>query len=199
MRIVLTITVMAACLCMLFSSNAAFSGLIEAPQPDVSAQEKNTPFWRKQKTPEKLVNRYERRLPFFKKIDKNNDWKLVEAEISFYLLSRFKAFDANRDAEWDDQELDNMLSGFREELESLVDGGIERREKRLRIRIGQCDIDKNGIVTWVEYYNGMRQYYDLMDKNGDDMVEFIEFRSIDDKLAPISSRRKSQADVPAYK
>jgi hypothetical protein len=83
---------------MLPYSNAALSGLIEAPHSDVPIAEKDIPFWRKEKTPEKLVKRYERRLPFFKKIDKNKDWLLADKEIVSYLLARFKTFDANKDA-----------------------------------------------------------------------------------------------------
>lgn len=199
MRIVLTITAMATCLCMLSYSNVALSGLIEAPHSDVPIAEKDIPFWRKEKTPEKLVKRYERRLPFFKKIDKNKDWLLADKEIVSYLLARFKTFDANKDAKWDAQELDNMLSSFTKDLELIFDGGVERREKRLRTRIGQCDANNDDVVTWAEYYMGMHQYYDMMDKSGDEVVEFIEFRSIDDKVAPISGRGSAKSNVPEYK
>jgi hypothetical protein len=199
MRIVRMITTTAICLCMLVFGNGAIAGLVEEPKSDPSVAEKDIPFWRKEKTPEKLVKRYERRLPFFKKIDTNKDWLLSDKEIVFYLLARFKTFDANKDAKWDAQELDNMLSSFTKELELVFDGGIERREKRLRIRIGQYDADNDDIVTWAEYYSGMHQYYDMMDKNGDEAVEFIEFRSIDDKVAPISDLRSTKSDVPEYK
>mgnify|MGYP003632073035 CR=1 FL=1 len=199
MRPASAFAIIATCLFMLFYGSASYSALIETPQSDIPVAEEDIPFWEKENTPLKLVNLYEHRLPFFKLIDQNADWLLSDDEIVSFLLARFKAFDANRDAEWDEQELDKLLSAFSTELALIFDGGNERRARRLRIRMEECDANENDMISWTEYYKCMRHYYKVMDSNGDDDVEFIEFRTIDDKLSPVSGGGSSRLKVPEYK
>jgi hypothetical protein len=157
------------------------------------------PFWETETVPDKLVKRYERRLPFFAPIDANRDWILQQTEIEASILRRFRRYDVNSNGLWDAGELALHQQDFINDREEVYGALADTRIKRYRLRIEQADKDEDGNLSWKEYYTFYRDRFYRMDSNGDNNVEYREYRLIDDKLSPAGGVDTKQIDVPEYK
>ncbi len=164
---------------------------------EVAVTHDDRPFWETEKVPAKLVKRYERRYPFFKKIDLNKDWILQPQEIDKALKVAFKKGDANKSGLWERDELDKHRADFEENREESHGGFNKDRVKRYDQRMKQADKNEDGALSWEEYYKFFRARYYRMDNDGDEEVEFREFRTIDDKMSPSGGKDAAYIKVPA--
>lgn len=166
-------------------------------QQDVAQD--NRPFWETEKVPAKLVKRYERRYPFFKKLDKDQNWILSEAEIEAAISGEFKAFDKDLDGIWNKEEFTAYRSKFVETREESHGATSADRVKRFDLRVEQADKNDDGQLSWEEFYRFSRERYFRMDNNKNGEIEFKEFRTIDDKISPTGGSDDEVVKVPEYK
>ncbi len=176
-----------------------FHGNAFAQNAAAHATEEDKPFWETENVPDKLVKRYERRLPFFKEMDSNKDWVLQEPEIEAYLLSSFKEYDTDSNGLWDENEQALHSEAFVKDRDEIYGATANKRIKRYTLRIDHADSNEDKNLSWKEYYTFFRDRFYRMDSNGDEEVEYKEFRLIDDKLSPRGGVDSKHIDVPEYK
>lgn len=181
-----------------------FLGVGAFGSAELSAQSENTakeekPFWETEKTPAKLVKRYERRLPFFKVIDTNNDWILSDEEIQKAIIEEFKKYDVDSDGIFDEKELKAHRKDFEDNRKAVYGSVVDKRLKRYDQRMKQLDDNEDRILKWEEFYEFTRLRYHRMDNNKDNEIEYREFRTIDDKIAPGGGVKPNKIEVPNYK
>gem|GEM_PF-6577311 len=131
-----------------------------------------------------IAKRYTRRQAEIDKMDTDCDGILQPEERTTAIETQFSTADADEDGVLSKAEAAAIIDAFKENSQGAYGGLIDKKTRKLEVRIKNMDKNDDGKITAAEYRSYYQSRYKSLDKNNDGALDVREFKT------DVESRRR---------